>query len=153
MVKTVEQTTPFKEFKKQFPKAYLVHIFSMTKQPLQLGYYDHDSELITTFNVNDGVQKEQSAAFREPNKKAIKPLEITTVIITMDEAEEIAVSIQKQKFPKELIREKILILQNLAMGQVFNITFITQAFKTINIKIDAATKEIKAADMNSLVSF
>ncbi|MBI5392421.1 hypothetical protein HZA96_01005 [Candidatus Woesearchaeota archaeon] len=153
IVRIVEQTQPFKDFKQQFPKAYLVHIFSMTKQPLQLGYYDENAELITTFDVNNGVQKEQSAPFREPNKQAIKPLEITQVSFSLEEAEEIAATIQKEKYLREMIRESIIILQHLDIGQIFNITFITHSFKTLNIKIDASTRQVISHDLTNLVGF
>jgi len=153
IVKTVEQTQTFKDFKRQFPKAYLVHIFSMTKQPLQLGYYDEDSELITTFDVSNGVQKEQSAPFREPDKKAIKALEITQVSFALEEAEEIASNIQKEKYPKEMIRETIIILQHLDVAQIFNVTFITHSFKTLNIKLDANTKQVLSHDLTNLIGF
>ena len=50
---------------------------------------------------------------------------------------------QKEKYPKELILKKIVILQNLEnFGNVWNITFFTQSFNTLNIKIRSDNGEI-----------
>ena len=44
-----------------------------------------------------------------------------------------------------------MILQNIDAGQVWNITFVTQQFKTINIKIDANTGSCVSHKMISLI--
>ena len=84
------------------------------------------------------------------NKK-IKSLNIEKVKIDYENALKTASELQKEKYKTEIPFKQITILQNIDEGQVWNFTFITQAFKTLNIKIDAKTGEIVKDELINLM--
>lgn len=132
----------FKEWKKSNAKSYLTHAFTMVdpgvKEEWQIGYYNPDEDSITTFAIADTITKNpESEAFKE--EKKISGLDTEKVSVTFRQAMDSAEKIQKEKYSAHTAFKKIVILQNLDVGQVWNITYVTNTFKTLNIKIDAAT--------------
>lgn len=149
------KSSEFREWKKKNPRAYLVHFLKIeeeNKGEWQIGYFDKDKDRITTFLAGEqiGIVPEQEA-FKEA--KAIKKLLINKVKISSESALGIAQGLQKKSYPGELPIKKIFVLQNISRGQVWNITYITKGFSTINIKIDAETGKILKHEAASLVSF
>mgnify|MGYP005648501419 FL=1 len=55
IIKKVENTNEFKEFKKQHEEAYLVHIFHMTGVNHQVGYYSEKTKKVTTFDLGETI--------------------------------------------------------------------------------------------------
>ncbi|MBW3022928.1 hypothetical protein KY308_02405, partial [Candidatus Woesearchaeota archaeon] len=58
-----------------------------------------------------------------------------------------------EKYKTHIPIKRIAILQHLPIGQVWNITYVTQSFNTLNIKINAETKEIVSDKLVSIVQF
>ena len=48
--------------------------------------------------------------------------------------------------------KEVVILQNLDVGQVWNITYITKSFQTLNIKIDAETGDVLEDKLHQIFS-
>ena len=156
-IKRLESSQEFRERIKKNPDIFLAHVFYIideeNKGIVQAGYYSKKKDIILTFivekekisfNCEDRVFKEQ--------KTAIKPLDLSKVKIDVNEALEIADALQKEKYKAQLPVKKIAILQHLPAGQVWNITFLTQSFKTLNIKIDSETREIVSDKLVSIIS-
>ena len=83
---------------------------------------------------------------------AIKELDAEKVRLEFDEALEKAKEFQKKEYRNEQILKEIFILQHIERGQVYNITFLLSSFKTLNIKIDAASGEIVSHQKEEFIS-
>jgi len=157
LMKKIESNSEFKEWKKKNKKDYLVHIFNMfdktNKGVFQIGYYNSNKDKITSFIIekNDIKLMPEENIFKKPKSK-IKKLNITKVKIDFKAALDKAVKFQKKKY-KVLPIKTIIILQNLPIGQVYNITFVTQAFQTVNIKIDSSDGNILKHEIVDLMQF
>lgn len=148
-IEAVEKSSLFKEWKKQHPQAYLVHLFSMGGQ-IQIGYYDKKADAITTFIIGREItQTIDTEIFRQ--HKVIPALSRKDVHISLEKAKEIA-STCIVKYHDTPAKE-ILVLQTIENKPVYNITFITAAFKMLNVKINAKTGEILKEDMQSLMQW
>ena len=143
----------FCEWSRNNKNCYLVHGFLMldpnVKQEWQIGFYDPGKDNITTFNVNSKITKNpESEVFKE--EKRIGELEPDNINFFFDDACEKAEKLQKEKYPRHLPVKKIFVLQKLSGRQVWNITFVTQTFKTLNMKFDSKTGEIISDQLISL---
>src|SRR3989338_5089156 len=146
----VEESDYYQEWKKDHPDAYLVHFFFEEGQ-CQVGYFDPRNEKITTFFIEESsVQKsEESEVFKEPNKK-IQELNTEKIKVAPQEALGVAKKLQSREYGGELVFKSFIILQHLEIGQVFNITLVTQSMKTINIKISAEDGALLQHHIDSL---
>ena len=115
----------------------------------QLGYYNPSNDTLTSFTVNDKVIQNPDAEIFK-NKTKVQKLDVDKVKINLDEALSKSEKLQKEKYSVHDPLKKIVILQNLDMGQVWNITYVTQTFKTLNIKINSETGEIVKYDLIDL---
>jgi len=157
-VKKLENSPEFKKYKKENQGAFLTHVFYMldeaNKNAVQVGYYNKDKDRITTFIVEGKsiIKNPEAEVFKE-QETVMNPLDLSKVKIGVDDAVEIAENLQKEKYKENIPFKKIAILQHLPVGQVWNITFVTQTFKTLNIKVDAKTGEIASEKLLSIVDF
>jgi len=122
------------------------------KQEWQIGYYDPDADKITAFSVSDDVVKNPDSEVFKKDKKVLE-LEPSKVKITLDKTLEKAKKLQKTVYSQHTPVKKVVILQKLSLGQVWNVTYITQTFKTLNIKIDAESGEVIKHDLIELFRF
>ena len=143
-LKKTEQSSVFKNWKKNHPEAYLSYGFYMIDPNIraewQLGYYNPLLDKITTFIVGEEILKNPDADIFK-DKRVLK-LNIAKVKVELDEALQKAEDLRIKKYSAYIPVKKIIILQNLEIGQIWNITLITQAIKTINIKIGSETGEV-----------
>src|SRR3989338_692640 len=121
----------------------------------QLGFYNRATDKITTFVIGKNeiaVQKEEEV-FKKPDME-VKPVGIEKAKLKFDEIIKKAEKFKKEEYPKEAISKTIAILQNLqGFGTVWNITFVTDSFKTINLKINAENSEVISHNLESIMDF
>ncbi len=152
LVEKLESSDEFRSWRKDNEGFYLVHLFYMSNQPAQIGYYDKESDRITTFEVNGGVSiNPTSEVFKE--SKSVPRLELSNVKTDRHEALETVKELIKQHYPKEILDKEMILLQEISNRTVYNVTYFTKAFNTLNIKVDAGTGKVISHDLNSLVSF
>lgn len=152
MIALVEATPEYKAYKAAHPELYLVHLFQMTGINPQVGYYSTKTKKVTTFDLGIPIQMREEVPFQE-EAHTIKGLDIKKIKLSMDEALAIADTIRKEKYKSEPTNKQILILQNIEQGQMFNITFVTNSFKTLNVKINAETTEVISHSLANLIGF
>jgi len=146
IIENLEKTKEFKDYKKENEFSFLTHIFHMddpaNKDDFQVGYYNKD-DTITTFIISKDQVKVMPEAeiFKKPDAK-IKKLDLDEVKISIEQSDKISKDILEKKYKQETPSKRILILQNIEEGLIYNITFITQTSSMINIKIDAKTGEV-----------
>ena len=154
-INQLENDTVFKDWRSKNKDSYLCHCFKMMDEAniddWQIGYYNKNDTIITFMVSSSGVQKgEESEIFKKPGDN-VKELNKDNIKVSYLEALDEASAFAEKNYSKEVITNKILILQNLKLGQVYNITFVTMAMNTINIKIDSSSKEVLEHKLTSLM--
>ena len=155
ILKKLEDSTIFKSWFKINPNYYLVHAFLMidpqVKPIWQIGYYDKKKDKMITFDVGDEiVQNPESEVFKSSG--VVKKLDLNEVKIDYKKAMSIVEKFAKKQYPHYSIDKKIIILQNLD-EQVWNTTFISNSFGTLNIKLNAADGKVFHHNLSKIFSF
>lgn len=154
-IKNVEASKVFKSFIKEHPDYYLVHCFTMVdestkKYKWELGYYSEKTDKMVVFETEpEIVMKPEEEAFKK--QATIKKLDLSKVKISVSKALDICNNLVKDKYPKQSITKKIIILQHLDK-QVYNITLVTGSFNILNIKIDANTGEVLQENIQNIMN-
>lgn len=155
----VKESKEFKDWNKKNPDIFLSYALKMVEndkeQPWQLGFYHKSTDKIVTFIVNeDAIEvQEEEEIFKKPDMQ-VKPLEIDKIKIPFKKILKITEEFYKKEYPSEIVNKTIAILQNLEeYGNIWNITYITASFKTLNIKVNAENSKIVYHNIESLMSF
>ena len=154
-ISKLEFSEEFRNYLKKNPKAYLISGFLiMDEGDWQIDYYNPNNGLVTAFLVREKIKvKPEAQAFQEKEKK-IEKLDIEKVKLDFERAMEIVEKIRQDKYGNEIPNKKIIVLQNLEdYGQVWNITFITSSFNTLNVKIDSENGMIRSENLSSVINF
>ena len=157
LIEEIESTKEFKDWKEKHPDFYLVHAFVMKDQSnqevWQIGYYDKKTNKMEII-VKQG-DKIEFAPAQEILKASqeILPLDPDEVKIDPEEALEAAKECIKENYPKEPVLKHFFIIQHLEGATVYNITYVTQTFKTINIKVSVADGKIIKHSCEKLADF
>jgi len=149
LLSALDKSAEFKKWREANPKDYLAHVFCMieTEEPsgYDIGFFDPKEQKMCSFTIDEALSNVmfagESEVFKRP-EDAVKALDPSKVRIEAEQALETASKVQAEKYPKDKPFKKVVILQNIDEGQVWNITYITQTFKTLNMKIDAASGEV-----------
>jgi Zn-dependent metalloprotease len=151
----LESDPIFNEWKNTNPDSYMCHCLRLMndEDQWQIGFYNKNDS-ITTFTVSPLAisQEKTEEVFKKPESKVL-PLKINEVDINENQAMKIANEFIKKEYPKEISSKSIIILQNLDQGQVYNITFITMAMNTLNLKIDTKIGEVISHKKTNLMDF
>lgn len=151
----LEGSEEFRRWKKEHAESYLAHIFRMDNRDGEdlclVGYYNSD-DTITSFEINgkDIILKSCEEIFKK-DSSAVKMLEMDKVSLDFDQIKSIAEEFREEKYKNELPSKKIFILQNIDLGQIWNVTIVTLTFNTLNLKIDANTGEVIEHNLTSLM--
>jgi hypothetical protein len=141
----LQKSPTFTDWKKDHSNTHLAHFFAQLDQNLmplnwEIGYYDKDQDLVTTFTVNQDIAINPAAqAFKE--KDTITKLKPEEAKLSSEDALHKAKELQMEKYPQHPPLKGFIILQHLETT-LWNITFITQTFAALNVKLDAATGDI-----------
>ncbi|MBD3318421.1 hypothetical protein GF342_00770 [Candidatus Woesearchaeota archaeon] len=148
---TLEASDEFKEWLTQHKDHFLAHIF-LQEGNEQVGFYNPRTEKMTTFIVADKIS---SIADQEVLKgdTELQALELSQVQITLHDALEKAQEVLEEEYSKEIILRNLVVLQQLDDIATYNITYFSQSFKTINVRIRADTGEILSHSAASLADF
>lgn len=143
----------FIKWKKAHEKDYLIYGFYIVgedvKQEWQIGFYNKKEDMITAFCINEVIsQNPETQAYRQSD--TIDELEVTRIVISCDQAISKSDALQKSKYPGHEPLKKIIVIQKLPIGQVWNITYITKSFKTLNIKVDSESGKVLKDELLSV---
>jgi|TARA_Y100000294_G_C8433194_1_gene287682 hypothetical protein len=124
------------------------------EKPWQLGFYHKKNDKIATFIIDETIELiGEEDIFKKPGVE-INPINMEKIKLPFDEIITKAKEFQKEKYPNELLNKTIALLQRLEKyGTVWNLTFLTKAFKTLNMKINPETGEIIDHKLDSLMDF
>jgi hypothetical protein len=148
----------FKEWRAKHANAFLAHAFVMldeaNKGSWQIGYFDEAANTMTTFVVQGAsieVIPDQEVLKADQRIAELKPADVK---LPVAEALAEAQKVRMQNYPKEIPAKQFFIIQSLAEhGAVFNMTFFTMGFKTINIKLSASDGKVLHHSMQELAAF
>ncbi|PIN86848.1 hypothetical protein COV19_02480 [Candidatus Woesearchaeota archaeon CG10_big_fil_rev_8_21_14_0_10_44_13] len=157
----LEKSRQFADWRRKNKDNYLSYILFISgekEDKLEMGYHNKKNDKVTTFCITNCGKKERGIeirpeenVFKKPDMD-VKKLEMDTVKIDVGEALAIAQKLQKEKYPAEAPIKIVLILQNLdPYGQIYNLTYVTKCFKTLNLKIDSETGDVVEEDLVSLM--
>ncbi|MBW2980270.1 hypothetical protein KY360_02540 [Candidatus Woesearchaeota archaeon] len=159
-LKQLESDSEFKEWKKENKECYFSYAFNMVKNSnelddWQLGFYNKKNDKVTTFIIKkDDVEMKPEEDIFKKEETEIKEIDLKEAKLNIDDVLKKASGLQKEKYPKELPVKVILILQNLpGLGNLWNITYLTQSFNTLNIKISSSNGKILKHNLAALVDF
>ena len=154
----LEQSSAFKDWRASHPDAYLAHAFVMlddaNKNTWQIGYFDEAKNSMSTFVVQgDDVQVIPDQEVVKADQR-ILPLKPEDVTLPVAEALAIAQKTKMEHYAREMPAKTFFIIQHLAEhGSVFNITFFTASFKTINIRLSTKDGAVVHHSMQALAAF
>ena len=158
-LKKLENSQHFKQWKQKNKATYLSYIFKipqeMQKDDCQMGFYDHKKDKITTFVLSDGAvnMREEEDVFKH-DEMDVKEIELGKIKLDFDSIIFRANEFQQRNFPKDRSIKTIAILQNLpSLGNIWNITYVTETFNTLNMKIDASNGKILEHNLTSVFEF
>jgi hypothetical protein len=152
----LENSDIYKRWKKENKHCYLCSGFSMMQKeqkPWKIGYYNDKTHKIFTFVIENEIREEQEDEIFQKENVKINPLDVKKINFDIFEATVIANNIQKEKYKGNDPIQIIGIVQNLGEQQIWNMILITQAFNTINVKIDAESGDVIEHKINSMMDF
>jgi hypothetical protein len=159
LISLLRENDVYKKWKDSNKDAELVHIFLMIEPgsdtKFDIGFFDKGKGLMTSFIVDKDmneveISETKDVLAKDPQK--ILPIDEPKVKVRFDEALETAGELQKTSYAKHQPMKEVVILQNLEQGQVWNITFITKQFETLNIKVDAETGDVIEDKLHQIFS-
>ncbi len=160
IINALRERQEFKCWHDKNKNAKLVHLFLMldptSKVSYDVGFYDFTKKLMTSFILDETLNSvdvnESKEIFTKDDSK-IKPLDESKIKISFKDACSVASTLQKEKYKQHLPLKEIVVLQNLELGQVWNITYVTKTFQTLNIKVDAENGKILDEKLQQIFSF
>ena len=158
-LKKLEENSEFKKWHKKNKNTYLSYAFKipqeMDSDDWQFGFYNKKKDRITTFVVsgdNVNIRPEEEIFKKEETK--VNEIQLDKVKLTFDNAMAKANEFQEKNFPKDKSIKTIVILQNISeFGNIWNVTYVTEAFNTLNMKINASNGRILEHNLSSVFSF
>ncbi len=158
-LKKLEKSNDFRKWHEKNKGTYLSYAFKipqeMGSEEWQLGFYNKKKDKITTFVVKAGsidIRPEEDIFKKEENE--VNEIKLDKVKLAFDKAIEAANEFQQKNYPKDKSIKTIAILQNLGqLGDVWNITYVTESFNTLNMKIDASNGKVLEHNIASVFSF
>jgi len=117
----------------------------------QIDFYSPKKHKITSFIVNKGIKVIPSEQIFQKEVKAIEPLDLNKIKITLDQAYKKINDVLKKKFSHETPSKKIIILQMFEKKEIWNISYITTTLNLINTKIDAVKGKVLESKLQPLI--
>jgi len=152
LLKRLENSNEFTGWQEKNKGFYLVHVFYMTGHPPQVGYYSKDTDKVITFDIEDTIViNPPSEVFK--NTKTVNELKLDEVNVDKPIIMETVQKFTSDKYPTEKADKKMVLLQEFDGKPIYNVTYFTSSFKTLNVKIDAKTGSVLSDELASLVSF
>jgi hypothetical protein len=145
-LRQIKDSKHFKEWSIKHPESYLTSAFF--SNDWQLDFYCPKEDNMTSFTKTG---KETSDIFRK-EKREIPELKLEEIEVDVFEAKEIMKKLLKQKYEDQKPTKEIIILQKIE-HPTWNITFITEKFNILNVKIDAISGKIISEKLESALSF
>ena len=150
-VRRLQQSPLFQDWKGKNAEAYLTHVFYMTDMEAQVGYYDPTRDKVVTFTMADVITQNPPQQVFKKTDDPVKPLDVESIQLSSIRVIESAREFQEKNFSGHSVIKEIIILQHLDEGQVYNVTFMTQAMSTLNMKFSAENGNLLSHQLKSVM--
>ncbi len=151
VIKETESSEQFRNWKKENPDAHLTSAFSMfsdgDEMAWLISYYSGKKDTITTFSRESSGEEE---AFKKEG--GIPELRLEDVKVSEEDALKSAKGILSGNY-SEKAKSVVIVLQNLDGEALWNMTFITEAFKVINVRVSASSGKIISHTASAISDF
>ena len=155
----LKNNNDFKQWGKNNKNTFFSYAFKILKEEnfdgWQIGFYNKNNNKITTFSViKDEIQiNQEDDVFKKPDI-SVNKINTEKLKLPFKKILQRAEAFKEKKYPKEVEEKIIVILQNLEpFGDVWNITYITKSFSTLNIKVNAENGKILQHKLSSIFAF
>jgi hypothetical protein len=152
---SLEKSKEFLSWRKDHKESYLAHVFRLFDEPnkdiWQFGYYNSDDKISTFICEGESVKEVPEQNIFKKDNISVPRLDMGTVRIDFVEALAKAEELRTSKYPQHPILKSFAILQTIENQQVYNITYVTKTFNTINLRIGSADGEVKREKITSLM--
>tara|TARA_Y100000310_G_scaffold344740_1_gene459181 strand:- start:2766 stop:3266 length:501 start_codon:yes stop_codon:yes gene_type:complete len=156
VVDKLENHSEFKIWKEKNKDSYLANVFKMKGakdlDEWQVGYYNKDGT-VTSFTVGKDIKILPNQEIFQKEKKAVHELDINEIKIDLDQALDASKEFQQEKLKGNDPSKIMVVVQNIAGNTIYNITYITITFNTLNMKIDAGTGELIDHEITPMLQF
>lgn len=152
LVYGVESGEIFKKWKEDHNGAFLASIFGMTgDEDLTANYYDKGKDKMYSFSCKSPSEPIEQDFVKTGDE--ILPIKVETIKLPLEEALKKAFGVAEKNYSEQRLVRTVFALQVLSGKQVWNITFITADYKTINIRIDCISGEVISHNMAKMTEF
>ena len=154
----VEESAEFKTWNQEHSDYFLAHVFrsldNLGEGEWQVGYYLPKTQKMTTFIPATPEKKIDVARDLDVLKpQGLLPLDKATIHIDSTTALTAAAKKRAETYGTEPILKTFFLMQNSDNGTIYNITYFTQSFKTINLHISASDASVLEHSKNNLAAF
>ena len=157
-LRKLEESPDFKKWRRENKNTYFSYAFKIPQEmpdEWQLGFYNRKRDKITTFIIkgdNVNIRLEEDVFKKEETK--VNEIQLDKVKLALDNALAKANEFQEKNFPKDKSIKTIAILQNIPnLGNIWNITYVTETFNILNMKMDASSGKVIKHNLSSVFSF
>lgn len=153
--KAIACVSKHKNLKNVCKKAFLAHAFVMVEGPIeewQIGYFCEKDDRMISFIVADEPQELPPAEVLKSHD-LLKELDADNVTIAPEQALEAARNVNTAHYKGLPVIKTFYIIQDLGEGPIYNVTFITQAFTTMNVRISATDGKVLSHTNEPLIAF
>ncbi len=151
VIREIESSEEFRAWRKANPDAYLTSAFSMfsdeNERAWLISYYSAKKEMITTFS---GESSSEEEAFKKED--GIPELRLEDARINESDALKAAKGVLTDDY-SEKAKSVVMVLQNLDGEALWNTTFITEAFKVVNVRVSALSGKIVSHNASAISDF
>jgi len=159
IMEKIAKHSEFKDWEKDNKDCFLAHAFMMMDQAnaniWQIGFHNPKNDKVTTFILEGDNLKisPELDVFKKPDSKVHK-LDIEKVKIGSVQAIETAEGVMAKEYPKTVPSKMFFIIQELPEhGTIYNITFVTHDFKTVNVKVSSEDGKVIHHAIENLLEF
>src|SRR3989344_8821034 len=151
IIQRLDGASEFVAWHQKHPHDILTHIF-VQKDDVQVGFYSKEQGTMTTFVVGEVVKVLPDQEILKSDDE-VQGLVLSKVVLSFDDALKGAAELLKKEYSSEFQTQSFSILQTHDGEPIFNITFFTMSFSTINAKISAETGELLNHSIAKLADF
>lgn len=134
---------------------FLVNEIDKKDSEIHVGFFNKDSKKIFSYKLfEDKMELIPEQDIFQKNQEDVAELDLDKIKISLNDAMDILRKEVKDKYKDTVSFKTMIVLQKLKdLGVVWNLTVLRRDFKTVNIKIDAKSGDIKSSSCSSIIDF
>jgi len=111
------------------------------------------SFFISNDKTSNKITQSPETEIMKHEETKILELSMDEVDVDFEEALQIAENLQHEEYTGELPMKKVMLLQHLQEGIVWNLSYLTMKFTVLNIRIDATNRKIISHSKSAMMDF